>query len=216
MRIGFCIRRCLLIAFYIACAAIVAEAALAIVGVVFFASAGFDSRDEFVDLPGTTAKKRLRNAWPPSVDASEVYRVSHQGESSRDSYSSWYRVELSAAAASAWIDYVHERQDSGAKQFAMDGDRQVESVHRVIPGPPPMRQQTGATPAWWSPPPSVCRATEVMLWYSGYDSGVGRATYSVFDRQRNTIWVYDYACQHDKLWHRGNPPSSDPVLSTAR
>jgi hypothetical protein len=52
-----------------------------------------------------------------------------------------------------------------------------------------------------------------MLWYTDYDSGVGRATNSAFDKSTGILWIYDYACQHDRLWSPGNVPPGD-VFST--
>ena len=70
-----------------------------------------------------------------------------------------------------------------------------------------MHRQTGTTPTWWSPPAIDFRATELMKWYRGYDSGVGRATYSGYDETTKTLWIYEYSCQHDQLWSQGNVPT---------
>ncbi len=90
----------------------------------------------------------------------------------------------------------------------------VEGVHRTVAGPPPANWQTGECPSWWTPPKIDFRATEVMLWYTNYESGVGRATYTSFDRQSGVLWIYDYACQHDKLWTHGNIPPGTMFTSS--
>ena len=83
----------------------------------------------------------------------------------------------------------------------------LEGVHRILGGPPPLHRQTGATPAWWSPSAIDFRATEIMVWYEGHYSGVGRAVYSGYDESSKTLWIYEYACQHDQLW----PPRAIPA-----
>jgi len=198
------IRRLVVVGFFVACAVIVLMA-VAMVGstVLFF---GFGGRREFTDLAGPTAKRKLGDAWPSSVDPDAVESVTWKTEWSRDSSSSWWRIVLDREATLRWMDHVHAEEERWAKHH----DGPVEGVHRTIAGPPPLRKQTGATPAWWSPPAIDCRATEVMLWYS-HGSGVGRATYSAFDASTSTLWVYQYACQHDKLWPSGEPPSGTPI-----
>jgi hypothetical protein len=215
-RVGFYVRRCVVIAFYVACIVIVAAAVFAIGALIFLPFPGFDGSAEFADLPGAVAKRRLGDSWPPSVDASSVDSVSYTGESSRDSYSSWYRIRLEENAALAWMDYVHAQQERSAKKPIGRGHEAPEGVRRTVVGPPPLHRQTGVTPDWWSPPPIDFRATEVMLWYADYYSGVGRATYSGFDAETNTLWVYDYACQHDKLWPHGKLPDGVPIPLIAK
>ncbi|WP_145385675.1 hypothetical protein [Stieleria neptunia] len=48
-----------------------------------------------------------------------------------------------------------------------------------------------------------------MKWYSGYDSGVGQAAYTGYDADKQTLWVYEYACQHDRLWEPDQIPDGD-------
>ena len=55
-----------------------------------------------------------------------------------------------------------------------------------------------------------------MLWYTNYDSGVGRATYTSFDEPVGVLWIYDYACQHDRLWTHGNVPAGSVFTSSKR
>jgi hypothetical protein len=81
-----------------------------------------------------------------------------------------------------------------------DDLEKVEIIPGNVVGPPPLHKQTGVTPVWWTPPAISFRATEIMLWYDGFDSGVGRAAYSAFDESTGILWMYDYAAQHDLLW----------------
>lgn len=84
-----------------------------------------------------------------------------------------------------------------------------EGVSRTIAGPPPQHRQTGSTPGWWTPPAIVFRATEAMEWYTGYGSGVGRATYSAYDQATGELWIYEYSGQHDQLWDLGKVPAGE-------
>jgi hypothetical protein len=167
---------------------------------------GFDGESEFIALSAQAAKRRLP-AWPNGVPESEVESVSYKSSHSRDSYSSWYCVKLTNNAARNWQDYAHLHQETWSRQCLDNRDEGLEGVHRTIDGPPPLHSQTGETPAWWLPPAIAFRATEVMLWYDSFYSGVGRATYTAFDASKQTLWIYDYASQHDILWKQGNVPS---------
>lgn len=175
---------------------------------------GFDGHSEFNELPGDAAKRRL-NEWPADVDYREVEAVSYQSDFSRDSYSSWYRIRLTSSAAERWMNQIHTRQEVSSRQCLDNRDEGLEGVHRTIAGPPPQHWQTGTTPTWWTPPRIDFRTTEVMLWYTDFDSGVGRATYSAFDGSTGLLWIYDYASQHDILWPHGNIPKGN-VFTTLR
>jgi hypothetical protein len=113
------------------------------------------------------------------------------------------------------MDQMHKHQEDWSKQCLHHLHEGLEGVHRTISGPPPQHWQTGETPSWWTPPGIDFRATEVMLWYTNYDSGVGRATYSGFDESNGVLWVYDYASQHDILWSHGGMPAGDLFTTIA-
>ncbi len=55
-----------------------------------------------------------------------------------------------------------------------------------------------------------------MLWYKDGESGVGRAVYSGVVEPTNTLWVYLYVCQHDRLWLRGKVPAGEQFLTIKR
>jgi hypothetical protein len=169
---------------------------------------GFDGESEFIALSAQTAKRRLPD-WPDGVSESDVESVSYKSSHSRDSYSSWYCVKLTNKAARSWQDHAHLHQETCSRQCLNKRDEGLEGVRRTIDGPPPLHSKTGETPAWWSPPTIAFRATEVMLWYDTFYSGIGRATYTAFDASKQTLWIYDYACQHDTLWKQGNIPSGE-------
>ncbi len=171
------------------------------------ASAFGVSDREFTGLAGKDAAHRIVGGWPATVDPDEVQSASQKYSSSRDSHSTWYRVVLSQKAASAWQNEIHASEAQVSRGSLHHLHEGFEGVCRSERGPPPLHQQTGTTPAWWSPPAIDFRATEVMLWYKGYDSGVGRAAYSGYDESTKTLWIYEYGCQHDLLWRRGNVPA---------
>ena len=174
--------------------------------------AGFDGKSEINGLSGLAAKRRL-NDWPADVDPRDVHNVSYKSEYSRDSYSSWYRIELTAGAAERWMNQIHTHQEDWSRQCLHHLHEGLEGVHRTIAGPPPHHQQTGETPNWWIPPSFNFRATEVMLWYTNYCSGVGRASYSAFDESTGVLWIYDYSSQHDILWSHGSVPTGNVFKS---
>lgn len=167
--------------------------------------AGFDGHSEFNKLSGNAAKKRLYD-WPADVNPRDVQAVSFKTNYSRDSYSSWYRIKLTSNAAESWGNHIHRHQEISSRQCLNSLHEGLEGVHRRIDGPPPRQWQTGTTPSWWEPPSIDFRATEVVLWYTNFESGVGRATYSAFDESVGILWVYDYASQNDTLWSQGNIP----------
>lgn len=198
------IRRVIVISFLLGCAGAVILAPVCVGSFLLYPFGAFDGHDEFIDLSGRRAKSRL-TSWPSNVETSAVQMVSHQQDSSRDSYSSWYQIKLSPDAAAIWQEYVHIQQEESSKSVS-SAHKSVERVHRTLNGRPPMHWQTGQTPTWWHPLPGDFRATEAMLWYANCDSGVGRATYSYYDESTNTLWIYQYACQHDRLWAPGCVP----------
>lgn len=195
-------------AFYAGCVVVIALPLLISASFLVNPFAGFAGASEFTELSGSVAKRRLPN-WPVGVNPAQIQNVSYKREYSRDSYSSWYRIQLGRDAASTWMNHVHQHQENSSKRCLHGLHEKLEGVHRIILGPPPQHPQTGETPAWWMPPSIDFRSTEVMLWYSNYDSGVGRATYSGFDESTGTLWIYDYASQHDILWPHGIVPAGN-------
>jgi hypothetical protein len=172
----------------------------------YYAWSGFAGAQEFIGSSGWIAKFRLGAAWPANVGTSSVSQVSCKRAWSRDSYSVWSRIEISNDGAMEWMDHIHDEEERYSRECPRYLHEEPEGVHRLIEGPPPLHRQTDSTPNWWSPPEIEFRATEIMLWYKGYESGVGRATYSGFDQATQTLWVYEYACQHDELWSPGIIP----------
>jgi hypothetical protein len=59
------------------------------------------------------------------------------------------------------------------------------------------------------PPEISFRASETMLWYKDYYSGVGGGAYSGFDTATSTLWLYTWHCQHKILWQPGNMPPGE-------
>ena len=189
--------------------------ALAVIWAVFVCGfilinpfAGFAGETEFTALSASAAKRRLPD-WPDGVATSDVDTISFKSAHSRDSYSSWLCIKITDDAALTWSNQAHTHQEEWSKQCLHDLHEGLEGVRRTVDGPPPLHSQTGETPSWWSPPAIPFRATEVMLWYDDFYSGVGRATYTAFDNSDQTLWVYDYACQHDTLWAQGSVPNGD-------
>lgn len=169
---------------------------------------GFAGSSEFANESGFAAKRSM-NEWPSTVAPSNVRLVSRKYDYSIDSHSSWYKIELDIDSAKKWADSVHTDRELHSRQSVRQDDRGLEAVRRIIPGPPPLNWKTGDSPTWWTPPPIEFRATEAMKWYSGYDSGVGQAAYTGYDRTHSTLWVYEYSCQHDRLWEPNQIPDGD-------
>jgi hypothetical protein len=206
------IRTIIRYAFYAGCVIIVVLPIVLCASFLMNPFAGFAGQSEFTDLSGRAAKRRL-SQWPHGIDSGNVQNVSYKCNYARDSSSSWYRIQMTSNAAITWMNHIHKYQEDGSRRCLHHLHQELEGVHRTVPGPPPLHWQTGDTPTWWTPPSIDFRATEVMLWYTNYDSGVGRATYSTFDKSTGILWVYDYAAQHDTLWSRGSVPTGN-VFST--
>ena len=62
-----------------------------------------------------------------------------------------------------------------------------------------------------SPPTGIGDATENMLWRPGATRGVAQGCYTIFDAERETLWVYEYAAQHDSHWDRGSRLPTSPT-----
>jgi hypothetical protein len=169
---------------------------------------GFAGSSEFANKTGSAAKRSM-NEWPSNVATAAVRSVSRKHDYSIDSHSTWFKIELDTASAQLWADSVHSDRERHSRESLRPDDRGLEGVRRIVPGPPPLHSKTGDTPDWWSPPPIDFRATEAMKWYSGYDSGVGQAAYTGYDADKQTLWVYEYACQHDRLWEPDQIPDGD-------
>lgn len=169
---------------------------------------GFAGSSQFTKRSGFAAKRSM-NEWPSAVAPSNVRLVSRKHDYSIDSHSLWYKIELDIDSAQKWADSVHSDRELYSRQSIRHDDRGLEGVRRTIAGPPPLHWKTGDSPNWWSPPPIEFRATEAMKWYSGYDSGVGQAAYTGYDAMNSTLWVYEYSCQHDRLWEPNQIPNGD-------
>lgn len=204
------------VAFFVLCAAIILMAVLAAGAFLLNPFSGLDGGKEFAGLSGSLAKQSLDTVWPSSVDPATVESVSYKTQWSRDSFSSWFRIKLTKDAAKLWADHLHAEQERYARWAMGDSHESIECLHRIINGPPPLHHQTGETPAWWSAPSTTFRATEIMLWYKGMDSGVSRAVYSAFDESTGILWIYEYAAQHDKLWSPGKMPAAAPIVGNPK
>lgn len=192
-----------------ACCALAVLFTIAQIGSVLINSfSPFSDSSTFADESGVAAK-RLIHEWPADVDPSNVRRVSGKQGYSFDSHSSWYKIELDANSAQVWADTVHANRERDSIQSLRKQDRGLEAVRRIVPGPPPLHRTTGPSPFWWTPPSVEFRATEAMKWYSGYGSGVGQAAYTGYDAERQTLWIYEYSAQHDRLWEPSRIPAGD-------
>ena len=90
--------------------------------------------------------------------------------------------------------------------------KECEQATRTITSIP-IRSPTSDTPDWWSPPTGTGDATENMLWYPDATYGVAQGCYTVYDAVNETLWVYEYAAQHDSHWERGARPSYSAATS---
>lgn len=168
--------------------------------------AGFEGDVEFVDLTGPAAQQRMDFAWPKGVNPRDVISMSHKGAWKRDTGSSWTKLRLPPAAAKAWADEIHSRQE----QNAAASQDQVEGIRHSFSGTPPLHKPIGPVPIWWNPPSSEVRTTEIMHWYNG-GSGYASAGYTSYHPETGTLWVYEYSCQHDLLWPQGKPPAGTAI-----
>lgn len=159
------------------------------------------SIDGYSDLSGIESQ-RLFSTWPASVPPRDVNHVSWCSYSTRDSFTTHYRMEMSAEHAKTWQDAIHDGEVAGARSMA--DQRVMEGLQRTIHGAPHVEYQTGKTPEWWTPPAIEFRTTEYMLWND--ETGTARGLYSAYDPVRRTLWVYKYAAQHDHLWPQGQLP----------
>ena len=202
------LRRFVVIVFYAACVGVVLIAILFVGAMILNPFGGFAGSSQFGNKPGQSAK-RLMDEWPADVDPSKVKLVSRKFDYSIDSHSSWYKIELNANSAQTWADSVHADRERNSRESLSPEDRGLEGVRRILFGSPPLHWKTGDTPDWWKPPTIDFRATEAMKWYSGFDSGVGQAAYTGYDVEQQTLWVYEYSCQHDRLWEQNQIPDGD-------
>jgi hypothetical protein len=180
------LRSIVIVLYASACAGVIALV-VAAVGWYLFAT-GFAYQDGFVGLSGAAARGRLERAWPAAVDAASVWSVSYKTESSRDSYSDWYRIEMTQDAAVKWMDGLRPEQGRNSNAGLKRLDTGLEGVHW---GPPPIRRDCGDAPVWWKPPGIDFRTT----WKRGPARFAG-ATYYAFDETARTLWIYDYCCQY--------------------
>jgi hypothetical protein len=205
------LRRAFVVLFYVGCASavllcVVTLGSFFLLPLVMFGEDG----TEFVDLPGPEAHRQLQSSWPSTVDPADVRSVSSRTNASRDSYSTWTRLVLSPDAAAEWTKDAHRSEERSVLSHHRDHFKQgAEGVRRTIAGPPSTREKTGDEPAWWTPPSMKFEATEAMLWYRDYDSGVARATWSAYDENNETLWIYSFAAQHHLLWPHGEVPEGE-------
>jgi hypothetical protein len=163
-------------------------------------------RIELLAVTGSNAAQKLTELWPQSIDPNQVNSVHFAGEGSRDSYSAWWRVELSPDVAKQWIARAHANQEHSMNDHFRG---KAEGLRRTIAGPPPVERPTGPIPTWWTPPTQACDATEVMRWYENSGTGYGHVTYTTYDLVQGVLWIYQSTCQHHRLWTKGAIPSGE-------
>jgi hypothetical protein len=193
--------------------AIICCLALWAVPVVVFALnpfTGLDDPTEFTSLSGPDAQKQLGKQWPDALESRLVDSVDFKSQGARDAGSSWFKIRCTPTAARAWAKKMRD-DELGWAAFCRTLHSEPEVIDRVIHGTPDLRQATGTPPAWWAPPSIDFQATETMLWYKTDPSGVARCIYSGFDSSTQTLWIYHYICQHDRMWTRGSPPKGTGI-----
>lgn len=200
-------RRIVLGLFFAACAS-VGLVLFFLVAIVINSSGGSAGSTQFVNKSGPSAKISMTE-WPIAIDPTKVRSVSRKHDYSFDSHSTWYKIQLDIDSAHAWADFVHADRERHSRDSLRPDDRGLEGVRRIVTGPPPLNRTTGDTHVWCTPPSIEFRATEAMRRYSSIDSGVGQAAYTGYDSQGQTLWVYEYACQHDQLWEANEIPMGD-------
>lgn len=114
---------------------------------------------------------------------------------------------IDQTAAIAWTTHVLADEERILKAVVDLQYRVFEPFQRVIAGPPPLLRKTGNIPEWWQPPSIDFRATEVMVW----DAYRARATCCGFDSPSDTLWIFRYSCQHDRLWEEGETPDATGI-----
>jgi hypothetical protein len=192
---------------FICCFAPLAALLLALVRLSFV---NFDSTNEFTALSGPDARSRLGGEWPDGIDPPLIDSVDYKSSGSIDSGSTWFKIRCTPAAASEWTKKMRD-DELGWAAFCRTLNSNPEGIDRVIHGKPDLRRPTGPPPDWWDPPSIDFQATEIMLWYKTDPSGVARCIYSGFDSLTQTLWIYHYICQHDRMWTRGSPPKGNRI-----
>jgi hypothetical protein len=170
----------------------------------------FDGPVERIALSGPEAQSQLGKQWPDGLDSGLVDAVDFKWHGSRDSGSTWFKIRCTPAAARTWTKKMRD-DELGWAAFCRRLHSDREGIDRVLHGKPDLRQATGTPPAWWAPPSIDFQAAEIMLWYKTNPSGVARCIYSGFDSSTQTLWIYHYLCQHDRMWTRGSPPNGTGI-----
>ena len=165
---------------------------------------------EFVDKTGSAASRRM-SAWDFTVDPAAVRRISMKSASSIDSYSTWAKFELGQSDATTITSELHAR--TATIDANLQRTKECEQATRAITSIP-IRSPTCDPPDWWSPPTGTGDATENMLWYLDAPYGVAQGCYTLYDTINETLWVYEYAAQHDSHWERGARPQYRAVTTT--
>ena len=158
---------------------------------------------EFIDKPGPAASRKM-GSWEFTVDPAAVRQISMKSASSIDSYSRWSKFELSQFDADTIASELHKRM--ATIDVYLQRKKECEQATRAIVSIP-IRSPTSETPDWWLAPAGTGDATENMLWYPGATYGVAQGCYTIYDANNETLWVYEYAAQHDSHWERGARPS---------
>lgn len=157
---------------------------------------------EFVDKSGPVAARNMPS-WDFMVDPVVVRSVSMKSASSIDSYSTWSKYELGHSDAKAIASDLHNRM--ATIDAYLQRTKECEQARRSI-NSIPVRSPTSGSPSWWEPPTATGDATENMLWYIDSTYGIAQGCYTMYDAKHETLWVYEYAAQHDSHWERGSRP----------
>ena len=157
---------------------------------------------EFVNKSGPVAARKM--SLPDfTVDPVVVRSISMKSASSIDSYSTWSKFELGHSDAKTIASDLHNRMATIDPYFQRT--KECEQSRRSI-NSIPIRSPTSGPASWWAPPTATGDATENMLWYPDATYGVAQGCYTIYDAKHETLWVYEYAAQHDSHWERGSRP----------
>lgn len=172
-----------------------------------------DQPQEYHLQNGDSLRARMGRLWPASVHSKHVMSTDCRKWTARDSYCSWYRIQLcdgdgrtaaqAAQAADKWAVHIHQREQDHVQWLSEMGGYSPEHLTRIRRCQDLPAARSESPPDWWASPDMEFQVTEVMIWYDQSEFGTARAAGTAFDPAEKTLWISLWCRQHHQLWRPG-------------
>lgn len=153
------------------------------------------SSGDQLDVSGSRARTVLTEYWPSDLVSDSIRHAYVHTEGGIDTCHTFIKMNCNQEVADKWDQHLARRWEFASISLASRFDVNTKKSDTVAtPG--------SEIPSWWSDPTGKTRSYEICGWYRDGYSAWGYGTYLAYDLDTNTLWIYDYNEQHDRLLPR--------------